>query len=62
MAVRDLEADGWTTSDVVTVLARSLGLAAPGERVAIADLVERFDPDEVPKDAVTLDDLQRSEA
>ena len=56
----DLADDGWTPDDVVTVLARSLGLAAPGERVDVARLIDRFDPSLVPKRPVHLADLQRS--
>lgn len=62
VTLRDVEAAGWTASEVVSVLARSLGLASAGERVSADRLVDRFDPDSLPKDAVTLDDLQRSEA
>jgi glutamyl-tRNA synthetase len=60
VTVADLRAEGWTVGDVVGVLARSLGLAAPGERVDTADLLARFDPQRIPKTAVHLADLQRS--
>jgi glutamyl-tRNA synthetase len=62
VTLRDLAAEGWATTDVVSVLARSLGLAAAGEVVSIEMLVDRFDPELVPEGAVTLADLQRSEA
>jgi glutamyl-tRNA synthetase len=35
--------------DVVSMLARSLDLAATGEHVSAAQLVDRFDPDRVPR-------------
>jgi glutamyl-tRNA synthetase len=54
-ALRD---EGWSAADVVGVLARSLGLAAPGERVTTAALAARFDPERVPKSAVTWSDLR----
>jgi glutamyl-tRNA synthetase len=60
VTLSDLRADGWTVTDVVGVLARSLGLASPGERVDAATLVARFDPGRVPRAPVHLADLQRS--
>jgi glutamyl-tRNA synthetase len=60
VTLRDLADDGWTTAEVVAVLARSLGLAGPAERPSAADLVDRFDPGRVPGTAVHLADLQRS--
>ena len=56
----DLAADGWSADDVISVLAVSLGLARSGESVTIERLVDRFDPDCVPRIAVHLADLQRS--
>jgi glutamyl-tRNA synthetase len=44
----DLVAVGWAPSEVLAVLARSLGLASPGERVTAAHLVDRFDPASLP--------------
>jgi glutamyl-tRNA synthetase len=35
--------------DVVSILARSLDLAAAGEHVTAAQLVDRFDPDRIPR-------------
>lgn len=55
-----LRAEGWTAADVVGVLARSLGLAGAGERVTAAALVDRFDPERVPRTAVTWSDLRAS--
>lgn len=60
VTVRDLAADGWSAADVLAVLARSLGLAAPGERVDAAALIDRFDASAVPEHPVGLADLQRS--
>jgi glutamyl-tRNA synthetase len=53
-----LRGEGWTVTDVVGVLARSLGLAAASERVTAAELVDRFDPELVPKTAVMWSDLR----
>lgn len=39
--------------DVLSVLAASVGLAAPGERVTAAQLVDRFDPGAIPTDPWT---------
>jgi glutamyl-tRNA synthetase len=41
--------DAGTPSEVLALLARSLDLAAPGETVTAAQLVDRFDPDAVPR-------------
>jgi glutamyl-tRNA synthetase len=60
VTIRDLEAEGWKPSEVVAALARSLGLAAPGESVTADRLVDRFDAAALPKAPVSLDDLQRS--
>ena len=54
-ALRD---EGWSTADVVGVLARSLGLAGPGERLAAPALLDRFDPDRVPTAAVGWSELR----
>lgn len=43
----ELEAQG---VDVLNLLAASVGLAEPGERVTAANLVERFDPDRLPRE------------
>lgn len=59
VTLRDLVADGWTVSDVVSTLGRSLGLTRAGERVDTATLLGRFDADQIPKSATSLDDLQR---
>ncbi|MEJ6489290.1 tRNA glutamyl-Q(34) synthetase GluQRS [Leucobacter sp. USCH14] len=49
VTLSDLRADGITAADVRSALAQSLHLAAPGERVTADALVERFDPDAVPR-------------
>jgi glutamyl-tRNA synthetase len=61
VTMRDLAAAGTGPAEVLSMLAASLGLARPGERVAADDLVERFDPATIPPEPVRLADLQRSE-
>jgi glutamyl-tRNA synthetase len=56
----DLAAAGWSAGEVLNTLAVSLGLADHGESVTIDQLVDRFDPERVPRSAVHLADLQRS--
>lgn len=51
----DLEADGWSVDDVRSMLARSIGLAAPGERVTAAQVLARFDPALVPTEPWVFD-------
>jgi len=48
VTVRQLTADGWTMAQLVSVLGRSLGLAAPGESVSSEQLLQRFAPELVP--------------
>ena len=57
----DLAGAGWTSRDVLDVLACSLGLASRGEHVDPQGLVERFDPARLPRAPVALADLQRSQ-
>ena len=57
VTVSALRAEGWSTADVVGALARSLELAAPGETVTTATLLDRFDPAVVPRSPVTWSDL-----
>jgi glutamyl-tRNA synthetase len=57
VTLSDLTADGWTTADVVAVLARSLRIATVNERPTIQQLVERFDVGLLPKSAVYRRDL-----
>jgi glutamyl-tRNA synthetase len=60
VTMRDLESGGWRPGEVVSVLARSLGLAASGESVTADQLVGRFELATLPRVPVSLDDLQRS--
>jgi glutamyl-tRNA synthetase len=55
VTLADLAAEGWSPSDVLLALGRSLGLVAPGERrVDAGRLVSRFDPSALPRDAVDI--------
>jgi glutamyl-tRNA synthetase len=49
LGVADLEALGHDPGTIVGLLAASVGLATPGERVRPADLLDRFDPDALPR-------------
>lgn len=60
VTLADLVAEGWSPGDVLHTLAVSLDLAAAGEHVVIEQLVDRFDPDRLPRTAISLADLQRS--
>jgi glutamyl-tRNA synthetase len=62
VTLADLVADGWTARQVLGVLAVSLGLGTVGESPTIDRLIDRFDPDRVPRTAAHLADLQRSTA
>lgn len=55
VTLADLGARGETPADALAWMARSLGLAEEGERPAAAALVERFDPDRLPRGPTTLD-------
>ena len=60
VTLADLAADGWRASEVVAVLARSLGLATPDEPAATvtADrLIDRFDPGRLPRHPTAYADL-----
>jgi glutamyl-tRNA synthetase len=56
----DLAAVGTSPADVLVALAVSLDLARPGERPTPGRLVDRFDPDRIPRAPIPLVDLQRS--
>ena len=59
VTLADLASEGWTPTDVVAVLARSLGLAAATERrVGLGDLVDRFDPSRLPTAPIELAQLR----
>lgn len=60
VTLADLAEEGWTADEVVTVLARSLGLATTAEpSITVDRLIDRFDPAVLPKPPVTYADLQR---
>jgi len=48
ITLRDLRSSGVSVGDVVTWIGVSLGLALPGERVELEELIDRFDPALVP--------------
>ncbi|MGA1050863.1 MAG: tRNA glutamyl-Q(34) synthetase GluQRS [Ilumatobacteraceae bacterium] len=54
----DLERAGWSRTEVLAVLARSLGLAGPSEQPHLEDLVARYDPGRLPRSAVRWSDLR----
>ncbi len=56
----ELRAQGATAHEVLTVLARSIDLASPGELVTTDVLLERFDPARLPVSSSQFADLQRS--
>jgi glutamyl-tRNA synthetase len=49
VTLEDRRARGESATDVVSMLAASLGLVEPGEQVTARDLVGRFDPDVLPR-------------
>ncbi len=57
VTLADLAADGHPPGEVLSVLARSLGLATPHEAVTASRLVDRFDPSVIPRGAVLFDEL-----
>jgi glutamyl-tRNA synthetase len=54
VTLADQRAAGRSPGEVLGRLAASLGLAAPGERPAVTDLVARFDPTRLPSEAWVL--------
>jgi glutamyl-tRNA synthetase len=54
VTLSQLDARGVSVDDVVAWLGRSLGLAAPGERVGVGELLDRFDPTTVPRRSVAI--------
>jgi len=50
VTLADLRASGVGPGTVLTMLAHSLGLASEGEAVNSSELIERFDPSELPRD------------
>ena len=55
VTLEDLIARGDGPGDVLAWMARSLGLAGPGEKPAIEDLLARFDPDRLPREPTEWD-------
>jgi len=55
VTLADREALGETPDQVRSFLAASLGLAEPGEPATMAELLERFDPDRLPRRPWTID-------
>ena len=53
VTLADLSSGGVTPNDVLTMLAVSLGIAAPNERVTTAQLADRFDPTAMPREPWT---------
>lgn len=49
VTLSELRAHGATDAEVRSLLGESLGLATPGEPVTVATLLERFDPDRIPR-------------
>ncbi|MEO9329094.1 tRNA glutamyl-Q(34) synthetase GluQRS [Gordonia aurantiaca] len=49
VTLADLAAQGVSPERVLSHIARSLGLAATGETVDLATILDRFDPDELPR-------------
>lgn len=54
VTLADLRTAGVDPAAVRARLAVSLGLAVPGERVAMADLLDRFDPARLPREPWTI--------
>ena len=54
VTLADIAAGGRTPADVLAWLAISIGLAQPGERPQPGDLLERFDPDLIPREPSVL--------
>ncbi len=51
VTLRDLEAEcGWAAADAVGWMARSLGMAGEGEAVTARELLDRFDPEHLPRE------------
>jgi glutamyl-tRNA synthetase len=55
VTLADRAALGESPAEVLSGLARSLGLAEKGERVSAADLVERLDPARLPREPTVVD-------
>ncbi|HEY8466190.1 MAG TPA: tRNA glutamyl-Q(34) synthetase GluQRS [Solirubrobacterales bacterium] len=60
VTLRDLAAKGLSPAQVAARLARSLGLAEPGEEPTPVELLARFDPASLPREAWVLPDEWRA--
>ncbi|HET6830561.1 MAG TPA: tRNA glutamyl-Q(34) synthetase GluQRS [Solirubrobacterales bacterium] len=57
VTLADLARAGHDAADARAWMARSLGLAEPGEKITAAALVDRFDPSALPREPTTFADL-----
>ena len=57
VTLSELAADGWSPTDVLGALGRSLGLAGRGDAVTLDLLLSRYDPARLPTRPTTLADL-----
>ena len=55
VTLKERLAGGNSAGEVLSMLARSLGMAAAGEAIQLDDLLYRFDPDALPKDPWMFD-------
>jgi glutamyl-tRNA synthetase len=53
VTISALQTAGVPADDVVALITRSLDLARPSESVALDQLVDRFDPDRIPREPIT---------
>ncbi len=58
VTLKERLAGGDSAGEVLSMLARSLGMAAAGEPIALHDLLYRFDPDALPKDPWMFDPIR----
>ncbi len=59
VTTRQLAELGWSKQQLLEVLAESLGLASPGERVSLAVLRDRFDPGLIPDEPMDWTEVLR---
>ncbi|MCL2735917.1 MAG: tRNA glutamyl-Q(34) synthetase GluQRS [Propionibacteriaceae bacterium] len=62
LSLSRLRAAGISTAQVLSHLAASLNLAEEGDQVALADLVDRFDPALLPRDPWLVDPMEWADA
>ena len=58
VTLADLAEEGHRPADAVVWMARTLELAAPAEQVTARDLLARFDPDRLPREATTFSGIR----